>query len=1227
MERHRNAVRTGPPRPVGRWDAPGRGRPVTTGILVLAVCAPTPAPLRGAPGTIPDSCRVRPPAEWFASLTQAGGPITYSGPHLEKLIFPLGGIGTGTIWLHGSGRLVHWQIFNNIQKDCQVDGSFFAVRVEPTSGPPQTRVLCRDPVGSLPGIADATFVGRYPVAELALRDPALPLELELEAFNPLIPLAEQDSALPCAIFTVRARNRGDQPVRVAFLASLQNAVGHPGRGASRGVSHAGYGGNMNRLLRDETMTAVLMRASPGRPGRITPPMELLVDHDLLPPGGEERVEGLTLAAAGLPKTSAAVRSVYWLARGDVRLLGGSTLAHIAEAVRVHGAFLLLDGPDNPLARPIAATAEAGQDRRETAFAGFDDARYAQWTAEGPAMGQGPKRGTLPDQNPVSGFTGAGLINSFEGGDGPHGRLVSPEFIIKERYISLLVGGGRKPGACGVNLLVDGNIVRTATGEDSERLGRVEWDVTEFENRAARIEIVDADSGPWGHVLVDDIRFSNLPIDAITEEEARAWNRLLEPLADASPGASAGVGRGRVMITPAEFLPPAGDEPGIRREALLTRLAQLAGAVYDPPAGQPIDAPSFGTMCLASPDPQAAALTTWTDEAALLNHPTGSARAVPEGLRAPSDSPWTDPTPAGRTINAALRVDRTVGPGQAAEAVFVIAWHFPNQHYPHNHWRPEGGRTQPVGVMYANWYADAGAVARAVVTGLQRLRAGTMAYRDALFDTTLPQYLVDAVAANASIPRSPTCFWTRDGTFYGYEGCSPGGGGCCPMNCNHVWNYAQTVAHLWPALERDMRVTELDYHQTDDGAIHHRVSVPRDRARPNHPAADGQCGAVLKAYREHLRSADRRFLDDHWEKIRRAMDYAIRTWDTDGDGVMEQPQFNTYDREIFGQNTFVSSLYLAALRAAENMARLCRDDGAAARYRDLFEKGRRKIAETLFNGEYYIQAADRIEQGYGTGCWSDQVVGAWWARVLGLGDILPPEQVRSALAAIFRHNWLWSMEGFEGTQRFREFADGQDKGLLCGTWPRGGRPEDPILYRDECWTGVEYQVAAHKLYEGQIEEALAVVRGVRQRYDGTRRSPWNEIECGDYYVRAMSSWSLLTAAQGFRYDGPAGEIGFDPRLSPDDHRSLFTAARGWGRFVQRRRDRRQECRVEMIAGRLDLAVLRLGLPAEARSATGRTRIDDRPLSVEIAVSDSKAEVRMTPPIAVTAGQTLQVDLNW
>jgi hypothetical protein len=230
-------------------------------------------------------------------------------------------------------------------------------------------------------------------------------------------------------------------------------------------------------------------------------------------------------------------------------------------------------------------------------------------------------------------------------------------------------------------------------------------------------------------------------------------------------------------------------------------------------------------------------------------------------------------------------------------------------------------------------------------------------------------------------------------------------------------------------------------------------------------------------------------------------------------------------------------------------------------------------------------------------------------------------------AIFRHNWLWKIDGFEGTQRFLEFANGDDKGLLCGSWPKGGRPEDPILYRDECWTGVEYQVAAHKIYEGQIEEGLTIVRGARERYDGTKRSPWNEIECGDYYARAMSSWSLLLAAQGSAYDGPARRLTFDPRIEPDNHRSFFSSAEGWGRFEQSRATKLQANVLTFDWGRCDIRELRFGLPADVTKVTAKARLDDRDLFIETSLDKNMAVIAVTGPITAVAGNTLTVELAW
>ena len=116
---------------------------------------------------------------------------------------------------------------------------------------------------------------------------------------------------------------------------------------------------------------------------------------------------------------------------------------------------------------------------------------------------------------------------------------------------------------------------------------------------------------------------------------------------------------------------------------------------------------------------------------------------------------------------------------------------------------------------------------------------------------------------------------------------------------------------------------------------------------------------------------------------------------------------------------------------------------------------------------------------------------------------------------------------------RVFALNNEGGLLLCSWPHGGRPVIPFVYSDEVWTGIEYQVAAHLIYEGLVAEGIRIVQTLRNRYAGYNRNPWDEIECGHHYVRAMASWSLLLALSGFTYSVPKGIIGFAPRYAEDD----------------------------------------------------------------------------------------------
>jgi len=215
---------------------------------------------------------------------------------------------------------------------------------------------------------------------------------------------------------------------------------------------------------------------------------------------------------------------------------------------------------------------------------------------------------------------------------------------------------------------------------------------------------------------------------------------------------------------------------------------------------------------------------------------------------------------------------------------------------------------------------------------------------------------------------------------------------------------------------------------------------------------------------------------------------------------------------------------------------------------------------------------------------------------------------------------------------RWFADGDDKGLLCCTWPKGGRPAQPILYCDEVWTGVEYQVAAHMVAEGMHEEAFAIVKGARERYDGRARTkydrnPWDEKECGGHYARAMSSWSLLLGLSGLLYDGARGQMTVAPVIMPNNFKCFFTSAGAWGSVSQTRKRNRQENVVSVAFGKLTLRELTLAVPDKAGKVSATATIGRDPVTVQIAHEKGRARLLFAQPAAVAEGQTLSIRLDW
>jgi uncharacterized protein (DUF608 family) len=656
---------------------------------------------------------------------------------------------------------------------------------------------------------------------------------------------------------------------------------------------------------------------------------------------------------------------------------------------------------------------------------------------------------------------------------------------------------------------------------------------------------------------------------------------------------------------------------------------------------PGDAPESGQMVLAVDDWRAPVLTQWRhpDEfmTFLQSRSWGNAEAQSEIDRASADPQryaprsFDGPSPAGSTWNTGIGVRFELAPGESRSIRVLISWSFPNRIVNFEQFgpmRPEWGSSRFwLGNRYATVHGDAQAVARRVSRDWAELREASLSWPATLEASSLDDQTVRHLAAQLSIVRSPTCFQTADGRFFGFEGVRGAStamsagefGGSCPLNCTHVWNYEQTVAKTFPSLERSMRETEFDVMQAPEGYIPHRVLAPVYLRQlwgeviggPEEPALDGMLGSVLKAYREFRNGAGVDWLAEYWPHVVKLLDHIEETWHVDGSGTLTGVQPSTHDIDLCGLNTFMGTLWLAALRAAEEMAKIVGDGASAERYRELFERGSVAYDEALFNGEYYVQKlnpTDRTDFQWLNGCLSDQLIGQWWAHQLGLGYLLPADHVRTALRAVVQNNFRVGFRDF--THPYRVYADEDDAGLLMCTWPSGGRPNVPTRYCDEVWTGIEYQVAAHCLREGLADEAWLILRGLWARHDGRRRNPYNEIECGDHYARAMAGWSVLEALAGFRQDTHTAAIEFRHPAAPGS-RLPFLSSQGWGLLVADE----DEIRVECTGGRLDLALLTIvdvpgGVELEADGAV-------------VSVVDGSLQCRFQTAVTIAAGESLRM----
>jgi len=536
-----------------------------------------------------------------------------------------------------------------------------------------------------------------------------------------------------------------------------------------------------------------------------------------------------------------------------------------------------------------------------------------------------------------------------------------------------------------------------------------------------------------------------------------------------------------------------------------------------------------------------------------------------------------------TPMASLAVEVTLPPQGTGEVTFLITWHFPNRYT----WTRKGNDEDLIGNYYTTKYSDAWDVAEKVAPQLAELEEATVRFVQTFCQSDLPEVVKEAALFNISTLRTQTCFRTKDGRFYGWEG-SSNRRGCCHGSCTHVWNYEQATAFLFGDLAKSMREVEFAHATDDKGLMSFRVNLPIQRAQNfGKAAADGQMGCIMKMYRDWQLSGDDEMLKTLWPHVKRALEFCwIKGgWDADRDGVMEGCQHNTMDVEYYGPNPQMGAWYLGALRAGEEMARYLGEDDFARTCRGLFDRGTEWIDENLFNGEYYehkiqppkdrseiapsllvgMGAKDPTKPDYqlGSGCLVDQLVGQYTAHVCNLGYLLKPDNVRTTLRSIMKYNRRENL--YRHFNCMRSFALGDESALLMASYPKD-RPTNPFPYFTEVMTGFEYTAAIGMLYESQVDNGLQCIKNIRDRYDGRKRSPFDEAECGHHYARAMASWAAVLALTGFSYSGVENTMTFAPK----DGTFFWSNGYAWGSCSLQRKKKGVSVELSVLHGELALS---------------------------------------------------------
>jgi uncharacterized protein (DUF608 family) len=638
---------------------------------------------------------------------------------------------------------------------------------------------------------------------------------------------------------------------------------------------------------------------------------------------------------------------------------------------------------------------------------------------------------------------------------------------------------------------------------------------------------------------------------------------------------------------------------IRRNEVLAegKLKTVQGSINLNGSLLQLQDPDFGTLGIASLGGDSKAITD-------LQFPITLASFAQQNEK------FTEKT-IDQQLIAAVRAVYQIKPGATIEAHFSIAWHFANLKL--------NQAIQDKGRYYANWFSSASEVLTYVHQNFSSLSNTSKLWKNTWFDSSLPWWFLERTFSNISTLATTTAHRFRSGRFYAWEGV-----GCCEGTCTHVWQYAQAVGRIFPGIERDTRQRiDLGLSLQPDGMIWYRGEVVKTAA------IDGQAGTILRIYREHQMSVDKKFLNKNWDKIKLATEWVIRQ-DKNQDGMEDTPIENTLDAVWDGEIAWLVGLCIAAVKAAGAMAAEMKDSEFEKICNDYVIKGSRNMEEKLFNGEYFIHRPNEIKGreklgSYNT-CHIDQVYGQSWSHQVALGRIIDQEKTLKALQSLWKYNFTPDVGPYiKERTGGRPYALAGEGGLVMNTNPKNEtRPYGDNItwqlgYFHECMSGFEHQVASHMMAEGMTDEAMVITRMIHDRYHAAKRNPFNEIECSDHYARAMASYGTFITACGFEYHGPNGHMAFNPKLNPEKFKAPFTSAAAWGCYEQERGS--QKLQASLLVQYGELSLNSFSLHALHQVTDLQVMLDDQLIPASILQEGNRCTLKFSSTISLVPGQKL------